>query len=133
LVTTERVIDLTPAVLDRVERRAGVLALIFPRQACYSDAVGDAPMLIPFFSCELQIEAATIESLPASFPVSAEEWLLHFKGGSRASLLPFDFQADGPVRLTFGDHGTNRLVVTGQRVCFTVGPKVGEEQSWPAT
>jgi hypothetical protein len=90
-------------------------------------------MLIPFFSCELQIEGATVESMPASFPISSEEWQLHFKGGSRASLLPFDFQADGPVHLTFGDDATNRLVVTGQRVGFTVGSKVGEEQSWPAT
>jgi hypothetical protein len=133
LVTPERVIDLTPAVLDRVERRGGAVALIFPRQACYSDAVGNAPMLVPLYSCELQIEAATVHSMPASFPIKAEEWLLHFEGGSRASLLPFDFQADGPVHLTFGDDAANRLVVTGQRVGFNVGAKVGDEPSWPAT
>ena len=84
LAPPERIIDLTPAVLERVEHRGGTLALIFPRQACYSDATGDAPMVIPFFSCELTIEAATVESLPTSFPVSTEEWSLQFKGGTRA-------------------------------------------------
>jgi hypothetical protein len=133
LASTERVIDLTPAVLERVENRGGTVALIFPRQACYSDAVGDAPLRIPYFACELQVEAATIESMPTSFPVAAEEWQLQFNGGSRASLLPVDFQAEGPVRLTFGDDSTNRLVVTGKRVGFTVGEKVDEEQSWAAT
>jgi hypothetical protein len=133
LASTERTIDLTPAILDRIERRGSAIALIFPKQACYSDAVGDAPIRIPFFACELQIEAATLESEPASFPLESEEWQLRFKGGSRASLLPVDFQADGPVRLTFGDDPANCLVITGLRVHFKVCAKVGVEESWPAT
>jgi hypothetical protein len=90
-------------------------------------------MRIPLFSCELHIEAAELETEPVSLPLESEKWQLLFKGGSRASLLPVNFQAEGPVRLTFGDTSANRLVVTGQSVRFAVGPRVGEEESWPAT
>ena len=73
----ERTIDLSPAVLAAIERRGGAVVLIFPRQACYSDAVGDAPRVVPLFRCELRIEDAEIEAMPDVFRLRRRSGSFH--------------------------------------------------------
>jgi hypothetical protein len=130
---TERTIDLSPAYLAAIELRGNTIVLVFPRQACYSDASGDAPRVVPLFRCEMQFEAAQIEAMPDSLPLETDDWELSFRGGSRACLLPASFEAAGPVRLRFGQAATAQAVITGRRVRFRAHEQVGTEEQWPAT
>lgn len=127
----DRTIDLSPACLGAIERRGDRIVLVFPRQACYSDAIDDAPRVVPLFRCEMQFEVAQIEAMPDALPLETDDWELSFRGGSCACLLPASFEADGPVRLRFGDAPAARLVISGRRVWFCAHELVGTEEQWP--
>ena len=129
----ERTIDLSPAVLGQIEHRGNDVALVFPKQACYSDARGDAPRVVPYFHCEMQLEQAHIEQYPDVLPFEADEWRLNFRGGSRGSLLPIGFEAEGPIELILGLDSASRAVVTAKRFRFVVHSQVATEEQWPAT
>jgi len=129
----ERTIDLSPATLAKIERRGDDVALHFPSQPSYTDAHGNAPRVVPFFRCELLVEGALIESIPDKFPLESEDWSLTFRGGSRACFLPDPFEADGPVKISFGPHDSARVVISGKRVRFSTHEQVGTEEQWPAT
>jgi hypothetical protein len=81
----------------------------------------------------MHFEAAQIEAMPDALPIETDDWELSFRGGSRASLLPASFEAEGPVRLRFGQVKTARAVITGRRVLFAAHEQVGTEEQWPAT
>jgi hypothetical protein len=79
----------------------------------------------------MQFEAAQIEAMPDALPLETGDWELSFRGGSCAHLLPASFEADGPVRLRFGEAPTARVVITGRRVSFRAREQVGTEEQWP--
>ena len=121
-LSTKDVIDFEPARVTAVLSNEEDIVVELPEQPCFSQADDNNPSAAPVYACEMRISEGKIELLDTNFPLETEYWEVKYEGGSRASFLPYNFTAHGPIKLTFfkGENNEPAIIVSGKQFSLEV-------------
>ena len=127
------VLDFAPIHISSIVNDAGVIVVKAPSQPCYSQTSGEGPWQVPVYCCEMHVYAGSIKTLSVNLPFDTEDWTVDYEGGSRGFLLPWVFEAEGPIRLAFFVGEDPKIEIVGERFALHVTELVGQRETRNAT